>query len=68
MTESAQGALRIVHAHGDRITISDTGTGVELLSYVYRPPSRMCIPSGRWPATSSRTTGPTITAGTRASR
>ncbi len=36
MTESAQGGLRIVHAHGDRITISDTTTGVELLSYVDR--------------------------------
>ena len=29
--------LRIVHAHGDRITVTDPATGVELLSYVYRP-------------------------------
>lgn len=29
--------LRIVHAHGDRITITEPTTGVELLSYVYRP-------------------------------
>ena len=29
--------LRIVHAHGDRVTVTDPATGVELLSYVYRP-------------------------------
>ncbi|MFM9614195.1 DUF6807 domain-containing protein [Streptomyces niveiscabiei] len=28
--------LRIVHAHGDRITVTEPVTGVELLSYVYR--------------------------------
>ncbi|MEV8605903.1 PmoA family protein [Streptomyces griseoviridis] len=27
---------RIVHAHGDRVTVIDPVTGVELLSYVYR--------------------------------
>ncbi|MCX5055191.1 DUF6807 family protein, partial [Streptomyces sp. NBC_00474] len=27
--------LRVVHAHGDRITITEPVTGVELLSYVY---------------------------------
>ncbi|MCX4573148.1 PmoA family protein [Streptomyces sp. NBC_01571] len=36
MTPSARDGLRIVHAHGDRVTIADAGTGVELLSYVYR--------------------------------
>jgi hypothetical protein len=29
--------LRIVHAHGDRITVTEPATGVELFSYVYRP-------------------------------
>lgn len=29
--------LRIVHAHGDRITVTEPVTGVELFSYVYRP-------------------------------
>ncbi|HSX97181.1 MAG TPA: DUF6807 family protein, partial [Streptomyces sp.] len=29
--------LRVVHAHGDRITVTEPATGVELLSYVYRP-------------------------------
>ena len=28
--------LRVVHAHGDRITVTEPVTGVELLSYVYR--------------------------------
>lgn len=28
--------LRIVHAHGDRITVTEPTTGVELLQYVYR--------------------------------
>ncbi|WP_371597082.1 PmoA family protein [Streptomyces sp. NBC_00564] len=37
MTTSSEGGLRIVHAHGESITISEVGTGVELLSYVYRP-------------------------------
>ncbi|MEH0581769.1 MULTISPECIES: PmoA family protein [Streptomyces] len=31
------GDLRLVHAHGDRVTVTDPVTGVELLSYVYRP-------------------------------
>ncbi|MCX5264431.1 PmoA family protein [Streptomyces sp. NBC_00199] len=31
------GELRLVHAHGDRVTVSDPATGVELLAYVYRP-------------------------------
>ncbi|KUN85376.1 PmoA family protein [Streptomyces griseoruber] len=31
------GDLRLVHAHGDRITVTDPATGVELLAYVYRP-------------------------------
>ncbi|MEV5609994.1 PmoA family protein [Streptomyces sp. NPDC052225] len=30
-------ALRVVHAHGDRITVTEPATGVELFSYVYRP-------------------------------
>ncbi|MET7683754.1 PmoA family protein [Streptomyces sp. NPDC005423] len=29
--------LRIVHTHGDRITVTEPATGVELFSYVYRP-------------------------------
>ncbi|MFC9287660.1 PmoA family protein [Streptomyces sp. NPDC057052] len=29
--------LRLVHAHGDRVTVTDSGSGVELLAYVYRP-------------------------------
>jgi hypothetical protein len=37
MTASSRGGLRIVHTHGERITISEVTTGVELLSYVYRP-------------------------------
>jgi len=28
--------LRIVHSYGDRITVTDPVTGVELLAYVYR--------------------------------
>ncbi|MFF9624079.1 PmoA family protein [Streptomyces griseosporeus] len=28
---------RLVHAHGERITVTDPATGVELLAYVYRP-------------------------------
>ncbi|MFF6802221.1 DUF6807 family protein [Streptomyces sp. NPDC012616] len=31
------GELRLVHAHGDRVTVTDPATGVELLAYVYRP-------------------------------
>ncbi|WP_457493042.1 DUF6807 domain-containing protein [Streptomyces sp. P5_D11] len=31
--------LRITHAHGDRITVTDTRGGIDLLSYVYRPES-----------------------------
>ncbi|AWW40764.1 MULTISPECIES: PmoA family protein [Streptomyces] len=31
--------LRIVHAHGDRITVTETATGIDLFSYVYRPES-----------------------------
>ncbi|MBO7938862.1 PmoA family protein [Streptomyces antibioticus] len=31
------GGLRLVHSLGDRITVSDPVTGVELLAYVYRP-------------------------------
>ncbi|MEV5879537.1 PmoA family protein [Streptomyces sp. NPDC052101] len=30
------GALRLVHAHGDRITVRAPAAGVELLAYVYR--------------------------------
>ena len=30
---------RIVHAHGDRITLIDRASGIELLSYVYAPES-----------------------------
>ncbi|MQY37084.1 hypothetical protein SRB17_50870 [Streptomyces sp. RB17] len=29
--------LRVVHAYGDRITVSEPATGVELFAYVYRP-------------------------------
>ncbi|WP_394435712.1 DUF6807 domain-containing protein [Streptomyces sp. SGAir0957] len=29
--------LRVVHAHGDRITVTEPSTGVELFAYVYRP-------------------------------
>jgi hypothetical protein len=29
--------LRLVHTHGDRVTVTDPVTGVELLAYVYRP-------------------------------
>ncbi|MFI0239295.1 PmoA family protein [Streptomyces sp. NPDC016845] len=29
--------LRVVHAHGDRITVTERTTGVELFAYVYRP-------------------------------
>ncbi|MFD7709108.1 PmoA family protein [Streptomyces sp. NPDC059786] len=29
--------LRITHAHGDHVTITDPTTGVDLFSYVYRP-------------------------------
>ncbi|MEV6117377.1 PmoA family protein [Streptomyces sp. NPDC052109] len=31
------GGLRVVHAHGDRITVSAPATGIELFAYVYRP-------------------------------
>ncbi|MEU1404420.1 PmoA family protein [Streptomyces sp. NPDC005728] len=31
------GGLRLVHAHGDRITVTEAATGVELFAYVYRP-------------------------------
>ncbi|MYW68608.1 oxidoreductase [Streptomyces sp. SID8379] len=30
-------ALRVVHAHGDRITVTEPTTGVELFAYVYKP-------------------------------
>ncbi|MFI6357147.1 PmoA family protein [Streptomyces sp. NPDC050743] len=30
------GGLRLVHAYGDRITVSEPATGVELFAYVYR--------------------------------
>ncbi|MGJ5750033.1 methane monooxygenase PmoA-like [Streptomyces puniciscabiei] len=30
------GVPRVVHAHGDRITVSETATGVDLFAYVYR--------------------------------
>ncbi|MGW0732273.1 DUF6807 domain-containing protein [Streptomyces sp. NPDC002851] len=29
--------LHIVHAHGDRVTVSEPATGTELFAYVYRP-------------------------------
>ncbi|MFI1366193.1 PmoA family protein [Streptomyces griseochromogenes] len=31
------GGLRLVHAHGERITVTEATTGVELFAYVYRP-------------------------------
>ncbi|MER7179369.1 PmoA family protein [Streptomyces hyaluromycini] len=31
------GELRITHTHGDRITVTEPVTGVQLFSYVYRP-------------------------------
>lgn len=31
------GGLRLVHAYGDRITVCEPATGVELFAYVYRP-------------------------------
>ncbi|MGW0206950.1 DUF6807 domain-containing protein [Streptomyces sp. NPDC003233] len=31
------GGLRLVHAYGDRITVSEPAGGVELFAYVYRP-------------------------------
>ncbi|ANP53738.1 hypothetical protein J2Z21_007977 [Streptomyces griseochromogenes] len=31
------GGLRLVHAHGERITVTEAATGVELFAYVYRP-------------------------------
>ena len=31
------GTPRLVHAHDDRITVSEPATGVELFAYVYRP-------------------------------
>lgn len=37
MTTSSQGGLRLVHTHGERVTVSEVTGGVELLSYVYRP-------------------------------
>ncbi|QIJ61473.1 PmoA family protein [Streptomyces sp. JB150] len=30
-------ALRVTHTHGDRVTVTEADTGVELLAYVYRP-------------------------------
>ncbi|WP_329113791.1 PmoA family protein [Streptomyces sp. NBC_01465] len=33
----SRGPLRLVHTHGDRITVGDPATGVELFAYVYRP-------------------------------
>jgi len=36
MSTSSGGGLQVVHTHGERITISEVTTGVELLSYVYR--------------------------------
>ena len=30
-------ALRLTHTHGDRITVTEPRTGVDLLAYVYRP-------------------------------
>ncbi|NEB74865.1 oxidoreductase [Streptomyces sp. SID14478] len=30
-------ALRVLHAHGDRITVTEPTTGVDLFAYVYRP-------------------------------
>ncbi|MEV5339879.1 PmoA family protein [Streptomyces sp. NPDC052676] len=30
-------ALRLTHTHGDRVTVTEPETGVELLAYVYRP-------------------------------
>ncbi|GHH84995.1 hypothetical protein GCM10018793_51240 [Streptomyces sulfonofaciens] len=36
--DPAQGTgLRIVHAHGECVTVTEPGTGVELFRYVYRP-------------------------------
>lgn len=29
--------LRITHAHGDRITVTEERGGIDLISYVYRP-------------------------------
>ncbi|GAA2342256.1 PmoA family protein [Streptomyces kunmingensis] len=29
--------LQVVHAHGDRVTVTEPTTGVELFAYVYRP-------------------------------
>ncbi|MFJ1613480.1 MULTISPECIES: PmoA family protein [unclassified Streptomyces] len=31
------GPLRITHAHGDRITVTEERGGIDLISYVYRP-------------------------------
>lgn len=31
------GELRITHTHGDRVTVTEPVTGVQLFSYVYRP-------------------------------
>ncbi|MFJ3803244.1 PmoA family protein [Streptomyces sp. NPDC090088] len=31
------GELRITHAHGDRVTVTEPVTGVQLFAYVYRP-------------------------------
>ncbi|MFD5075319.1 PmoA family protein [Streptomyces sp. NPDC058371] len=39
MTASAGDGLRIAHTPGERITVTESRTGVELLSYVYRPES-----------------------------
>ncbi len=33
----AEAGLRIVHAHGEHITVTEPVSGVELFSYVYRP-------------------------------
>ncbi|MFF3615859.1 PmoA family protein [Streptomyces sp. NPDC002580] len=37
MSEASAGGLRIVHTHGERIAIAEVSTGVDLLTYVYRP-------------------------------
>lgn len=36
-SHTATSALRVVHTHGESVTVTATGTGVELLRYVYRP-------------------------------
>jgi hypothetical protein len=37
------GGPRVTHAHGDRVTVTDPRTGVELLAYVYRPEAASCF-------------------------